>query len=121
MQQFPFKNLVFKGGGAKGVAYLGAIDVLDEQGILPHIRGVAGSSAGAITAAVLSFSTSARQVKDIVDTLDFSKIAGDDPDDIPGVPDFVERELAKVVGDVRSALRLFRTTACTPASTSTTG
>lgn len=108
MQQFPFKNLVFKGGGAKGVAYLGAVDVLDEQGILPHVRGVAGSSAGAITAAVLSFSTSARQVKAIVDTLDFSKIAGSDPDDIPGLPDFIEHELAKVVGDVKAILRLLR-------------
>lgn len=108
MQHFPFKNLVFKGGGAKGVAYLGAIDVLDEQGILQQVRGVAGSSAGAITAAVLSFSTSARQVKDIVDTLDFAKIAGSDPDDVAGVPGFVERELAKIVGDVRAILRLLR-------------
>lgn len=108
MQHFPFKNLVFKGGGAKGVAYLGAIDVLDEQGVLPQVRGVAGSSAGAITAAVLSFSTSARQVKEIVDTLDFSKIAGDSSDDVPGLPDFVERELAKLVGDVKSILRLLR-------------
>jgi NTE family protein len=108
MQQFPFKNLVFKGGGAKGVAYLGAVDVLDEQGILPQVRGVAGSSAGAITAAVLSFATSARQVKEIVDTLDFSKIAGSDSDDIPGMPDFIERELAKIVGDVKAIIRLLR-------------
>jgi NTE family protein len=110
-QQFSFKNLVFKGGGAKGVAYLGAIEALDHRGILPGIRGVAGSSAGAITAAVLSFSKSAAQVKEIVDTLDFSKIAGNEREDLPGVPKIVEdalKEVTGIAGDVTAILRLLR-------------
>jgi NTE family protein len=105
-QTFPFKNLVFKGGGVKGVAYLGAIEVLEQQGILPSIERVAGSSAGAITAMALSFPLTAAQVIDLVNTLDFSRIAGGGAADLPHVPKFLRDELAKLFGDVDSLLRL---------------
>jgi NTE family protein len=45
---YPFTNLVFEGGGVKGVAYGGVLEVLDQQGILDQIQNVAGTSAGAI-------------------------------------------------------------------------
>jgi NTE family protein len=105
-QTFPFKNLVFKGGGVKGVAYLGAIEVLEQQGILPGIRCVAGSSAGAITAMALSFPLGAAQVADLVNTLDFSKIAGGGTDDLPLVPEILRKELGKLLGDVDAVIRL---------------
>lgn len=105
-QQFPFKNLVFKGGGVKGVAYLGAIEVLEQQGILPGIERVAGSSAGAITAMALSFPLRAQQVADLVNTLEFSKIAGGGAADLPFVPDILKKELSKLFGDIDSLLRL---------------
>lgn len=54
MAQYPFKNLVFKGGGVKGIAYVGALKALENAGILPEITGFAGTSAGAITAALAS-------------------------------------------------------------------
>ena len=44
-----FRNLVFEGGGVKGIAYAGAIGVLEERDILAGIQRVAGTSAGAIT------------------------------------------------------------------------
>ncbi len=44
-----FRNLVFEGGGVKGIAYAGAIGVLEDKEILPDIRRVAGTSAGAIS------------------------------------------------------------------------
>ena len=44
-----FRNLVFEGGGVKGIAYAGAVAVLEDKGILPGIRRVAGTSAGAIS------------------------------------------------------------------------
>ena len=45
-------DLVFEGGGAKGIAYVGALQALVDQG---HTIGrVAGTSAGAITAALLA-------------------------------------------------------------------
>lgn len=53
--------LVFQGGGGKGVAYAGALKALEELGILPirpgennHLKGIAGTSAGAISALMLA-------------------------------------------------------------------
>ncbi len=43
------RNLVFEGGGVKGIAYAGVVAVLEEKEILPDIRRVAGTSAGAIS------------------------------------------------------------------------
>ncbi|WP_106225170.1 patatin-like phospholipase family protein [Legionella pneumophila] len=53
------KNLVFRGGGSKGVAYVGALQSLSEQGVLENIENVAGSSAGAMTAAIVACGGSA--------------------------------------------------------------
>ncbi len=47
---YPFKNLVFEGGGVKGIAYVGAMQVLENVGILENIERVGGTSAGAINA-----------------------------------------------------------------------
>ncbi len=66
-----FRNLVFEGGGVKGIAYAGAIAVLEEKGILPDIRRVAGTSAGAITAALLALGASSQSVQEIVGGTDF--------------------------------------------------
>ena len=41
------KNLVFKGGGVLGIAYAGAIEILEEKQILQQVQRVAGTSAGA--------------------------------------------------------------------------
>lgn len=65
-------NLVFEGGGAKGIAYAGAIAVLESKGILPHIERVAGTSAGAIIACLLSLHYRASDIATIVSSMDFS-------------------------------------------------
>jgi NTE family protein len=49
-----FTNLVFEGGGVKGIAYCGALEILENKGILKNISRVAGTSAGAITAGLLA-------------------------------------------------------------------
>ena len=49
-----YKNLVFEGGGVKGAAYAGSIQVLHEHGLLEPVENVAGTSAGSITAAILA-------------------------------------------------------------------
>ena len=44
-------NLTFEGGGAKGYCYIGALQVLEEEGIYPHnIQRVAGTSVGSMFA-----------------------------------------------------------------------
>ncbi|XP_066265923.1 uncharacterized protein YqhO-like [Branchiostoma lanceolatum] len=60
--RYSFENLVLKGGGAKGIAYIGAAKVLDQAGILPNIKRFAGTSAGAITAALLAIGMSPQEM-----------------------------------------------------------
>ncbi|XP_069107479.1 uncharacterized protein YqhO-like [Argopecten irradians] len=53
-QHYPFENIVLEGGGSKGGAYCGVIRVLEEIGLYPQIKRFSGTSAGAITAALLA-------------------------------------------------------------------
>jgi NTE family protein len=69
-----YKNLVFKGGGVRGIAYMGALEVLDEYRIVENIQRVAGTSAGAIAAALVSFRLSVPETKELFYSLDLSKI-----------------------------------------------
>ena len=38
-----YRNLVFKGGGVRGIAYMGALEVLDKYRIVENIQRVAGT------------------------------------------------------------------------------
>lgn len=71
---FPYKNLVFKGGGIRGIAYAGALEVLESYGILPQIERVAGTSAGALTATLVSFRINHQAIYDRLRSLDFTKV-----------------------------------------------
>ncbi|MBJ7262310.1 MAG: patatin-like phospholipase family protein [Burkholderiaceae bacterium] len=55
------ENLVLRGGGAKGIGYSAALDQLDKAGLLSGVRHIAGSSAGALTAACLAGGMTAAQ------------------------------------------------------------
>jgi NTE family protein len=68
-----YTNLVFKGGGVKGIAYAGALFQLNQMGILTQIKRVAGTSAGAITATLLALGYTASEIEDIVvNQMDFA-------------------------------------------------
>ena len=64
-------HLALEGGGGKGLAYLGAVRALEEIGVLSNLQGFAGSSAGAITAMLLSSGMRASDVKAWMDATDF--------------------------------------------------
>lgn len=66
------RNLVFEGGGVKGVAYVGALEKLDERNILSDIERVGGTSAGAITALLVGLNYSPEKIRDKMLKLDFS-------------------------------------------------
>lgn len=53
-QKTPFEYLVFSGGGAKGAIYSGVYSALAESGAVGMVKAVAGSSAGAISAAMVA-------------------------------------------------------------------
>ncbi|MCJ7716499.1 MAG: patatin-like phospholipase family protein [Anaerolineales bacterium] len=69
-----YKNLVFKGGGIRGIAYMGVLEILDEYRIIENIQRVAGTSAGAIAAAIVSFRLSVPETKELFNSLDFTKV-----------------------------------------------
>ena len=69
--KYPFENLVFEGGGVKGIAYVGALEVLEEEGILDNVKNVAGSSAGAIAAALVGLGYKNARLKTILTEIDF--------------------------------------------------
>jgi NTE family protein len=68
---YHFRNLVFEGGGVKGMAYLGAMQVLQEKGILAGITRVGGTSVGAINAALVALGYTNAEQRDILWKLNF--------------------------------------------------
>ena len=61
-----YRNLVMEGGGIRGIAYGGALQELEQQGILKNIERVGGTSAGAIQAALLAVGYSASEIIEVV-------------------------------------------------------
>lgn len=86
---YPYKNLVFEGGGVKGIAYGGALEILEQSQIMPQIEKVAGTSAGAITATMVALNYTAAEFIDIMMGLDFGKL--EDGSDIGGPVRLIER------------------------------
>ena len=74
---YNFRNLVFEGGGVKGIAYIGALEVLAEKEILPAIERIGGTSAGAINAILLGLGFTSRETKEILWGLDFNQFMDD--------------------------------------------
>lgn len=72
-----FKNLVFEGGGVKGIAYVGALEVFQEERIFQKIKRVAGTSAGAIVAVLVGLGYTPQEIKDIMWNLNFKNFLDD--------------------------------------------
>lgn len=71
---YPFRNFVFEGGGVRGTAYAGALKVFEEEGIIPDIVRVGGSSAGAINAVAFSVGYTPDESAKILTELDFKAL-----------------------------------------------
>ena len=61
-----YKNLVFEGGGTRGIAFAGAAQVLEQKGILQNIEKIGGTSAGSIIGLMLSLGYSASEIYKIM-------------------------------------------------------
>lgn len=67
-----YTNLVLSGGGSKGVAYCGALKMLEKKGIYYDSKGkcrfkkFAGTSAGSITAALLAIGYSPKEITNML-------------------------------------------------------
>ncbi len=111
---YPFRNLVFQGGGVRTFVYHGALAVLEERGILPNIQRVAGASAGAMLAAAVSFRLSVAETLALYQTLDMSKVPQIVNAEEMALPEWlpkaerVKRELARLSGASDAVSRLVR-------------
>ena len=108
--KYPFKNLVFQGGGIKTFAYHGVVETLDEYGVLPKIERVAGTSAGAVMAAYLSFGLSVPETIELFKQIDYARIplAADKEQKRLPVKLIKGELLDKVVGNVDAVNRLLK-------------
>lgn len=75
--KYPFRNLVFEGGGVKGIAYVGAMSVFEKEGILENIKRIGGTSAGSINAVLFSAGFSNQETLKIMNELDFNDFKDD--------------------------------------------
>lgn len=72
-QQQKYTNLVFEGGGIRGIAYAGVLKELESSGIIKDIEKVGGTSAGAITALMISLGYSSNEIYEIISETKFQK------------------------------------------------
>ncbi|MBT8306434.1 MAG: patatin-like phospholipase family protein [Maribacter sp.] len=81
-------GLVLSGGGAKGMAHIGALKVIEEAGV--KIDYIGGTSMGAIIGALYASGYSATQLDSIFRKIDFDRLIRDN---LPrGVKTFYEKE-----------------------------
>ncbi|MEN0064560.1 MAG: patatin-like phospholipase family protein [Myxococcota bacterium] len=79
------RNLVFEGCGVKGLAYLGALEVLTNRGVLSGVQRVAGTSAGAIVAGLLATGADSKTLSDKLKPEELARLLGG----IPGFGDVI--------------------------------
>jgi len=85
------RNLVFSGGGAKGVAYAGVVQALEEfmvddgNSLRDQIESVSGSSAGAITAAFVAVGVPAAEIATESESMDLTELLDSSKSWIPNI------------------------------------
>ena len=83
----PPYRVSLSGGGIKGFAHIGVLEVLQERGYLKHVREYIGISAGALCAFCLCIGCSLTELHEIVTRLDFGSIRDFDIDTIMDFPE----------------------------------
>ncbi|MBX9783299.1 MAG: patatin-like phospholipase family protein [Chitinophagaceae bacterium] len=64
--QSNFKNLVFEGGGVRGIAYAGVIQALEDEQALQGIERTAGTSSGSVAALMVALGYTASEIDSIM-------------------------------------------------------
>ncbi len=72
-----FRNLIFEGGGVKGIAYIGALQILEQRGHLAGIQRVGGTSAGAINALIYALGYDLAEQRELLESTDFAQFMDD--------------------------------------------
>lgn len=83
----PPLRITLAGGGIKGLAHIGALEVLSERGYLKAVREYIGISAGALCAFCLCVGCSLTELRTIAERLDFGLVRDLEPEAILTFPD----------------------------------
>lgn len=87
-------DLVMEGGGVKGIGLVGALAALDQHGF--RAERLAGTSAGAITAALVAAEYSVTELREILTDLDFASFKDETWEDrIPLVGEYISALVEK--------------------------
>lgn len=76
----PPQRLLFSGGGLRILAYLGALEFLEEKGMLTQIREVCGVSAGSLVSLMWSLGYSMHVLRRFCFEYDFSNVRSIEPE-----------------------------------------
>lgn len=68
------KGLVLSGGGAKGVAYVGMLKAMTENGFIKDLTHISGASAGSITASAIALGMTFEHTEKLVLGLDITNL-----------------------------------------------
>lgn len=82
-QEEPVTSLVFSGGGAKGAGYYGVYNALIDAMVMQDVKKVVGSSAGAVTAALIATAIQQSDYQDICQSKNFKDLLGEKDSEIP--------------------------------------
>jgi len=78
--RIPPRRLLFSGGGLRIIAFLGALQVLQEQELLTCVREFCGVSAGAFISTMLALKYSLSEIQRICFEYDFSNLRNLEPE-----------------------------------------
>lgn len=70
----PVTQMVLSGGGAKGIAFPGVVQALEDKKVLAGINTISGSSAGAISAALLASGMNAKDFETLSNSIDLPEL-----------------------------------------------
>ncbi len=93
---YSYKNLVLEGGGIRGLAYPGALQVLEQKGIINKIENVCGTSAGAIMGLMIALNYNSHEIDSIFSNL---KIQQFNDGNVFGIYRRVKKEYGIFKGD----------------------
>ncbi len=74
----PRLALALSGGGARGIAHVGVLHVFEEEGV--PVDAIAGTSMGAVVGSIYATGRSAKELEDVVKSLDWNSIFSGLPD-----------------------------------------
>lgn len=86
----PIENLVFEGGGVKGLVYVGALESMTANNLMKDVKRVSGSSAGAIVSHLIAIGYQAHEIRELLLSVINFKDFMDEPYSLGGIDKIFE-------------------------------